>query len=395
MDQSDFLYSLQQSLYQSIRLPLAMAGVMNPFAHVANEFGSAFFDEPQKPTWGIREVKLNDGTMLPVTEEVILDHPFCELRRFRQGNELVTNDAPRLLVVAPLSGHYATLLRRHVRILLPHFDVTITDWKDPRHIPEELGNFSTDDYVDFLLQAFDAMDERGIFNMVAVCQPGPLALVAAAIAENKNVPRPESLTLIAAPIDTRKNPTHVNKLAKRYPLSFFDKQLECVPPRFKGRGRVVYPSHLQLAGFMLPNMGKHVEAHMQDFVDRLSGNSEGTKKHGEFYNEFNAVMPLPQPYHMETLMRVFMDHDLPRGAWTHRGIPVSLDWLRETKILTIEGERDDICGRGQTEAAHELTPNIPEGNKFTVVIPDAGHYGAFQGKAFAVHGLPEMIRISR
>lgn len=395
MERVDFLYSLQQSLYQSIRLPLAMAGVLNPMARVASELGSAFYDEPVKPAWNIAEVKTESGAMLPITEEIILDHPFCELRRFRQGNNTTTNNVPRLLVIAPLSGHFATLLRRHVRILLPYFDVTITDWKDPRHIPLDHGNFGTDDYVDFLMLAFNKMDERGIFHAAAICQPGPLALVATAIAEHRSTSHPESLTLIAAPIDTRVSPTHVNDLAKKYPLRFFSNQVECVPPRYRGKGREVYPAHLQLAGFMLPNMSKHVNAHMQDFVDRLYGNNEGTKKHGEFYNEFNAVMPLPQPYHLETLMRVFQDHDLPRAMWTHRGTPVSLDWLRETKLLTIEGERDDICGRGQTEAAHKLAKNIPDGSKRSIVIPDAGHYGAFQGKAFALHGLPEMIAISR
>lgn len=390
----NFLFAAQQAIHGYMRLPLSFAAQVNPFAYVLSELGEAFFKPHQKPAWGIDSVRSSDGHTREIKPRVIHDTTFCDLLHFKREKLILEQDAPRILVIAPMSGHYATLLRKHVSILLSHFDVTITDWRDPRLIPKTEGDFSLDDYVDFISICFKKMSYGGKFHCIAVCQPGPLALIATALAERNSSACPESLTLIAAPIDTSKNPTHVNKLAKEHPLEYFESQVTTVGPDYAGFGRKVYPEYLQLLGFMTPNIHKHLEAHTKSFVDRLCGNSAEIRNHREFYDEYNAVIPLLQPYHLETLSRVFQSHPLATNTWQHRGAHVSLHDIRKTKLLTIEGERDDICGRGQTDAAIALCVNLEDEHKRSVLIKNAGHYGAFQGKAFTKQGLPAIIEIT-
>ena len=339
-----------------------------------------------RPDYGFRTVTMGNSTV-GVTEEAAFETPFGTLLRFRKDSPIVQ---PRVLVVAPMSGHFATLLRGTVAVLLPDHDVYITDWKNARDIPLSEGVFGFDDYVDHLIRFLEAMGEGS--HMIAVCQPAVAALAATAVmAETRNRAKPRSLTLMAGPIDTRVNPTKVNQLAKSRDIEWFKKNLIAkVPWRYKGAFRQVYPGFLQLTAFMSMNLDRHLNAHIAQFRALACGDVVAAGAHKKFYDEYNAVMDLPAEFYLETVEKVFQTHDLPLGKLTWHGQKVNPAAIRRTALLTVEGERDDICAIGQTVAAQDLCSGIPNSLRKHHLQSGVGHYGVFSGSRWAREVYPRV-----
>ncbi len=339
-----------------------------------------------RPDYGFRTVRMGNDEVA-VTEEVRFETPFGALLRFRKDTELVQ---PRVLIVAPMSGHFATLLRGTVAVMLPDHDVYITDWKNARDIPLSDGVFGFDEYVDHLIRFLEVMGEGS--HMVAVCQPAVAGLAAAAVmAETGNRAQPRSLTLMAGPIDTRQNPTKVNDLAKSRSIEWFEKNLIAkVPWRFKGATRRVYPGFLQLTAFMTMNLDKHINAHISQFHALAGGDVVKAQAHKKFYDEYGAVMDLPAEFYLETVQKVFQDHDLPLGKLTWHGQPVRPEAIRHTALMTVEGERDDICAIGQTMAALDLCSGLRISQKRHHLQTGVGHYGVFSGSRWAREVYPKV-----
>ncbi len=339
-----------------------------------------------RPQYGFSSVRVGND-LVGVTEEMTDDTPFGTLLRFRKDAALVQ---PRVMVVAPMSGHFATLLRGTIATLLPEHDVYITDWKNARDIPPSAGTFGFDGYVDHLIRFQEAMGPGA--HMVAVCQPTVAALAATAVmAETRNPAQPRSLTLMAGPIDTRINPTKVNQLAKSRPIEWFRKNLiATVPWRFQGGGRHVYPGFIQLTAFMSMNLDRHIAAHMGQFRALAGGDMDSAGAHKKFYAEYGAVMDLPAEFYLETVARVFQDHDLPLGRLTWHGRPVHPEAIRRTAILTVEGERDDICAIGQTMAALDLCSGVRNSMKRHHLQSGVGHYGVFSGSRWTREVYPRV-----
>jgi poly(3-hydroxybutyrate) depolymerase len=333
----------------------------------------------QRPDYGFRTVRMGNG-VVGVTEESRLETPFGTLLRFRKDNDV---QQPRVLVVAPMSGHFATLLRGTVAVLLPDHDVYITDWKNARDVPLSEGTFGFDEYVDHMIRFMEVIGEGS--HMVAVCQPCVAALAATAVmAETNNRAQPRSLTLMAGPIDTRQNPTKVNELAKGHSIEWFEKKLIAkVPWRYPGAFRRVYPGFLQLTAFMSMNLDRHINAHMAQYRALACGDVVAADAHRKFYEEYNAVMDLPAEFYLETVQKVFQDHDLPLGKLTWHGQPVKPQAIRRTALLTVEGERDDICAIGQTMAALDLCSGLRNSQKRHHLQAGVGHYGVFSGSRWA------------
>jgi len=332
-----------------------------------------------RPPYGIDSVVI-DGEPVPVHEEAADDTPFATLLRFR-----AETDAPRpkVMIVAPMSGHFATLLRGTVNVMLPDHDVHITDWKNARDIPESAGVFDLDAFIDHLIRFMRAMGPGA--HMVAVCQPTVAALAAAAVmAETRDPAQPRSLTLMAGPIDTRINPTRVNELAQSRSIEWFEKNLiATVPWRYAGGGRRVYPGFVQLAAFMTMNLDRHLQAHIGQFRALAGGDDASAQAHRRFYDEYGAVMDLPAEFYLETVRRVFQDHDLPLGRLTWHGNQVRPEAIRRCALMTVEGERDDICAIGQTVAALDLCRGVPNTRKRHHLQSGVGHYGVFSGSRWA------------
>ena len=286
------------------------------------------------------------------------------------------------MIVAPMSGHYATLLRGTVEAFLPHFDVYITDWADARMVPLAVGSFDLDDYIDYLREALAHLGP-GV-HTIGVCQPSVPLLAAAALMEAAGDDNaPASMTLMGGPVDTRRSPTEVNKLAEKRGVEWFRRNcLHTVPFPYPGFGREVYPGFLQLSGFMAINLDRHVSAHFDMFNHLVSGDGNSAEKHREFYDEYMAVMDLAAEYYMQTVETVFVRHALPKGEMTHRGRRVDLTAIRKAGLLSVEGEKDDISGVGQTCAANELCVNIPNSRKHYHLAEGVGHYGVFNGSRF-------------
>ncbi len=367
--------------------PLNVMSSLNPLAHVHNELSNAFYNDVPKPEFGIKEIKAGE-TLIPIHEEVIVELPFCRLLHFAQPRK----GLPKVLLVAPLSGHYATLLRETARKFLEDHDVYITDWANARDVPLAVGNFGMEHYVDYL-QNFFALLNKGAkgFHVVAVCQPGVPTLVATALesAHKGNVPK--SLTLMAAPIDARISPTEVNKFSEQYSLDWFNEHMiHEVPNKYPGYGRKVHAGFLQLSLFMAPNMRRHIEEHQKHFSAKWQGDRRKVERHEDFYKEYNAVMDLSGDYYLETVDWVFHRHLLPLGEWVHRGERIDLGTLRRIRLLTIEGENDDIVGRGQTHAALLLAPKIPESEKEHFLALGVGHFGVFGGAVFRESVYPKI-----
>ena len=355
--------------YMSIG-PVAAAS-LEVFAHAAAPRG--------KPEFGIATVKVGDR-MVPVTEEVVVSKPFGNLKRFVKKG--VTGQE-KLLIVAPMSGHYATLLRGTVERMLPSHDVYITDWADAKLVPLEEGGFDLDDYVDYLVDFLHAIKGKGErSHMLAVCQPSVPALAAAAVmAAKKDPARPKSLTMMGGPVDTRKAPTAVNTLATKRPHSWFQNNvIATVPMIYDGAGRKVYPGFLQLAGFMTMNLGSHLMSHWEMFKHLVVGDDESADATREFYDEYRSVCDMTAEFYLQTIDAVFQRHLLPKGEYLHHGKKVDVGAIKDIALLAIEGERDDISGIGQTKAALDIATGLPRAKKQYHLAKDVGHYGIFNGR---------------
>jgi poly(3-hydroxybutyrate) depolymerase len=346
----------------------------------------------QRPPFGFTSVTLGEQTFA-VTEEAADDTPFGTLLRFRKDGVAVQ---PRVLVVAPMSGHFATLLRGTVEVMLPDHDVYITDWKNARDVPLSEGRFGLDEFIDHIVRWLGVMGPGS--HIVAVCQPAVAALAATAVmAEAEDPAQPRSITLMAGPIDARVNPTKVNVLAESRPIEWFEQNLiSAVPWRYPGAFRRVYPGFVQLSAFMSMNLDRHIGAHFDQLRSLVGGDAAGVEAHRRFYDEYGAVMDLPAEFYLETVQRVFQEHALPRGELTWHGRPVRPAAIRRTGLLTVEGERDDICAIGQTMAALDLCSRIPVNLKQNHVQTGVGHYGVFSGRRWAREVYPrvrEMIQV--
>ncbi|KQT87199.1 polyhydroxyalkanoate depolymerase [Methylobacterium sp. Leaf466] len=329
-----------------------------------------------RPAYGIDAVTVGNR-QVPVTEEAVLVTPFGTLLRFRKDIDSVQ---PRVLVVAPLSGHFATLLRGTVKTMLPDHDVYITDWHNARDVPLSAGTFGFDDYVDHLVQFLEAMGDGA--HIVAVCQPAVQTLVAAAVmAQSRNAAHPRSMTLMAGPVDCRISPTSVNKLATSKPLAWFEKNLiATVPSRHAGAGRRVYPGFMQVSAFLSMNAKRHIQQHADLFWH--IANDETDKANGieTFYDEYFAVLDLDAAFYLETVKTVFQEYTLAKNELTYRGNPIDMRGIRKTALMTVEGERDDICAVGQTMAAHDLCTGLAPHMKSHHLQAGVGHYGVFSGR---------------
>ena len=329
-----------------------------------------------KPAFNLPSTRIN-GEEVAVREMVVYEKPMCQLLHFQRQTDRVD---PRVLVVAPISGHYATLLRGTVETLLPDHDVYITDWIDARDVSLEAGPFSLDDYIDYIRELLHFLGADT--HILAVCQPSIPVLAAVSLMAADNDPRqPSSMVLMGGPIDTRISPTKVNKLATDKPLSWFESHvINTVPYVHAGRGRRVYPGFLQLQGFMSLNPERHVGEHINLFQNMVRGDGDSAEKHREFYDEYLAVMDLPAEYYLDTIKKVFIEHQLPEGKFYCRDRHVQPALIQHTALMTIEGEKDDITGIGQTEAAHKLCSGLSPDMRVHHVAPKVGHYGVFNGR---------------
>ncbi|MGC4024144.1 MAG: polyhydroxyalkanoate depolymerase [Mesorhizobium sp.] len=343
-----------------------------------------------KPAFGLDSVKI-DFKAVPVTEEIVWSKPFCNLIHFERAVPKNRRPDPKLLIVAPMSGHYATLLRGTVEAMLPHADVYITDWVDARMVPTAAGRFDLDDYIDYIIEMLQELGEDT--HIIGVCQPSVPVLAAAAVMEARGDHcSPATMTLMGGPIDTRRNPTAVNLLAEKKGTEWFrDNVIMQVPWPLPGVGRDVYPGFLQLSGFMSMNLDRHIIAHKDFYMHLVKNDGDGADKHREFYDEYLAVMDLSAEFYLQTVDTVFVRHSLPKGQMTHRGVPVDCSAIRTTALFTVEGENDDISGLGQTEAAHDLCVNIPAERKAHYMQPKVGHYGVFNGSRFRSEIVPRIV----
>ena len=351
--------------------PLVAAG-LEVFAHASAPRG--------KPEFGIEEVQVG-RKMVRVDEDVPLRKPFGQLKHFRK----VDGEAGEpLLIVAPMSGHYATLLRGTVARMLPRHDVFITDWRDAKLVPVSEGSFDLDDYIDYLIEFSQTIHELTGKrpHMLAVCQPSVPAYAAAAIMNaDKNPARPKTLTMMGGPVDTRKAPTAVNTLATERPHAWFQRNvIATVPMIYPGSGRKVYPGFLQLAGFMTMNLGNHLISHWEMFKHLVVGDDESADATRGFYDEYLSVCDMTAEFYLQTVDVVFQRHLLPKGELEHRGRRVDPGAIKDTALLAIEGERDDISGIGQTKAALDLAKGVPASRKQYHLAAGVGHYGIFNGR---------------
>jgi poly(3-hydroxybutyrate) depolymerase len=345
-----------------------MASALDVFAHAAAPRGKPLFDLPT--------TQIGEETV-PVHEVIEARKTFGQLKHFvREGQE---GKGPKLLIVAPMSGHFATLLRGTVGRLLPGHDVYITDWRDARNVPLSEGMFDLDDYVDYLVDWLDHIGSGA--HMLAVCQPSVPCLAAAALMSAQEHPcRPRTLTMMGGPIDTRKGPTAVNELAMERPLSWFRQNVVAtVPFSYPGAGRKVYPGFMQLAGFMTMNLGNHLMSHWQMFRHLVQGDEDSADATKRFYDEYRSVCDMTAEFYLQTVNEVFKKHSLPKGEFMHRGMLVDTGAIKDIALLAVEGEHDDISGIGQTEAALHIATSLPDAYKQYYLAKDVGHYGIFNG----------------
>ena len=350
--------------------------------------------EYEKPEFGITSAMAHDHE-IAVIERVALDKPFCQLKRFKRFSddpatiEKMKHD-PIVLVVAPLSGHHATLLRDTVRTLLHDHKVYITDWVDARMVPVELGTFNLDDYVGYIEEFIRHIGADNV-HVISVCQPTVPVLAAISLMAARGEKTPRSMTMMGGPIDPRLSPTSVNNLATTQPLSWFTSNvIHTVPANYPGHGREVYPGFLQHAGFIAMNPNRHLNSHWDFYQDLLRGDMEDAESHREFYDEYNAVLDMPAEFYLDTIEKVFQKFLLPRGLWDVAGERVTPSAIKTSALLTIEGELDDIAGLGQTQAAHELCSGIPAKRHAHKVIDGAGHYGIFSGRRWRETVYPQV-----
>jgi poly(3-hydroxybutyrate) depolymerase len=349
----------------------------------------------EKPVFGIGKTRIGSRTVT-VGEEVVWQRPFCRLIHFVRDMPRAQRAAdPRILLIAPMSGHFATLLRGTVETLLPHHEVYITDWQDARNVPRDAGRFGLDDYVDYVREMLVAL--RGDAHVFAVCQSAVPAMAAVSLMEEDGDPNvPHSMIFAGGPIDTRVSPTAVNEVAVSRDLAWFERHvITDVPWKYAGAGRSVYPGFLQLSGFMSMNIDRHTKAHKDLFMHLVHGDGDSAEKHREFYDEYLAVMDLTAEFYLETIDQVFIRHAMPKGEMEHRGRRVDPSRISRVALMTIEGEKDDITGLGQCRAAHGLATGIPAERKFHMECAGVGHYGIFNGSRFRNEIAPRIAQFVR
>ncbi|MFL0809291.1 MAG: polyhydroxyalkanoate depolymerase [Agarilytica sp.] len=353
-----------------------------------------------KPEWGLDQTVIN-GKDVPVTPRVVWEKPFARLIHFERDAKAkakaVAKDHvdPRVIIAAPLSGHYATLLRGTVEAFLPDHEVYVTDWADAREVPLSAGRFDLNDYIDYIMEMLEAVGPQA--HVVGICQPGPPVLCAISVmSENKSKYLPASMTFMGSPIDTRLSPTVPNKIAEERSFDWFkENMIYSVPWPNKGVMRRVYPGFLQLGGFITMNRDRHVNAHHEYFNHLVEGDDDSAKRHEEFYDEYLAVLDLTEEFYLQTIKDIFQEHKIPDGKFMHRGQLVKPSAIKDVALMTVEGEKDDISGIGQTQAAHDLCTGIPENMQRDYIQPGVGHYGVFSGSRFRTEIQPRMKEFMR
>ena len=384
---------MQSSMLRSPLNPVADTDVARTAAAASDLFES-MTRRYRKPDWSLPSTIVN-GVDVPVTPVSAWSSPWCRMLHFERDQDALQRARgkrtdPTVLIVAPMSGHYATLLRSTVEAFLPEHEVFITDWSDARMVPVIAGRFDLHDYIDHVMAMLRALGPQT--HVVAVCQPGPLVLAAVSLMAAENDPcSPATMTFMGSPIDARKSPTVPNQLAETRDLDWFKQNMiHTVPALYPGAFRRVYPGFLQLASFMGMNLSRHVDAHYSYFQNLVKGDGDSTEKHRDFYDEYLAVMDLTEEFYIQTLEEVFQNYTLAKGEMMHRGVKVDPGAITRTALLTVEGENDDISGIGQTQAAHELCVNIPEHMRRDYIQPGVGHYGVFSGRRFKTEIYPRM-----
>jgi len=363
---------------------------VSPFAHTpfsqriaaGYELMYRLGKEYEKPEFGIKQAVVN-GKPVHIDERVVESKPFCKLLHFRKDMSEKAFKAlkqPTVLLVAPLSGHHATLLRDTVQALLSEHDVYITDWIDARLVPLTEGPFHLNDYVKYVQEFIRLLGPD--LHVISVCQPTvPVMAAISLMATAKDPKLPKTMTMMGGPIDPRKSPTQVNNLAVEKKFSWFENTvIYAVPPNYPGFGRKVYPGFLQHAGFIAMNPGRHAQSHREFYMHLVRGDDEPAESHRKFYDEYNAVLDMPAEYYLDTIKTVFQEFRLPQGTWEVDGVFVRPQDITNVALMTVEGELDDISGAGQTQAAHDLCSGIPANMQEDFVVPGAGHYGIFSGR---------------
>jgi poly(3-hydroxybutyrate) depolymerase len=361
--------------------PLAYTPFAQPIA-AGYELMYRLGKDYEKPQFGINSVTIK-GKDVKIIEEVAEEKSFCTLLHFKKdlsAKAFAALKQPTILLVAPLSGHHATLLRDTVRSLLVEHDVFITDWRDARMVPLTEGPFHLHDYIYYIQDFIRQLGPN--LHVISVCQPTVPVLAAISLMASERDPHlPKSMTMMGGPIDPRKSPTQVNNLATEKPYSWFENQvIHSVPANYPGFGRKVYPGFLQHAGFIAMNPGRHAQSHWDFYMHLREGDNESAEEHRKFYDEYNAVLDMPAEYYLETIKTVFQEHRLPLGTWEVEGKLVKPQDIKTVALFTIEGERDDISGLGQTHAAQELCSSIAKSSKQQFTAPQCGHYGIFSGR---------------
>lgn len=361
--------------------PLAYTPFAQPIA-AGYELMYRLGKDYEKPHFGISSVSVK-GKDVRIIEEVAEEKSFCTLLHFKKdlsAKAFAALKQPTILLVAPLSGHHATLLRDTVRSLLVEHDVYVTDWRDARMVPLTEGPFHLHDYIYYIQDFIRQLGPN--LHVISVCQPTVPVLAAISLMASERDPHlPKSMTMMGGPIDPRKSPTQVNNLATEKPYSWFENQvIHSVPASYPGFGRKVYPGFLQHAGFIAMNPGRHAQSHWDFYMHLREGDNESAEEHRKFYDEYNAVLDMPAEYYLETIKTVFQEHRLPLGTWEVEGKLVKPQDIKNVALFTIEGERDDISGLGQTHAAQELCSSIAKANKQQFTAPQCGHYGIFSGR---------------
>lgn len=378
MAQASAFASAGSSLWLNPLNPLAytnagnmVAAALDVFAHTTRSYG--------KPKFGLDETII-DGKPVAVREEIVKRLPFGQLKRFRRETD---RQDPKLLIVAPMSGHFATLLRGTVREMLPDHDVYITDWRDAKLVPQADGRFDLDDYIEYLIYFLGEIGAGA--HVIAVCQPSVPAMAAVSLMASCDHPAtPRSLTMMGGPIDTRQNPTAVNQVAQNRPLSWFEQNvIATVPARHPGAGRRVYPGFLQLVGFMSMNLGDHLMSHWEMFSHLVEGDGESAEAKKKFYEEYRSVADMTAEFYLQTVETVFQTHALPKGAMLYRGRQaVTPSKITNTALMAVEGEKDDISGIGQTRAALPLASGLADEKKKYLLVEGVGHFGIFNGRSW-------------
>ncbi len=386
---------LNQMIFRSPLNPMSYTVMGRTIAAASDVFESTT-RRYGKPRFGLDETTV-EGKPVAITEHVVWRRTFCQLKHFRRDPQQLaearggaSEPDPKVLIVAPLSGHYATLLRGTVEAMLPEHEVYITDWRDARMVPASRGSFDLNDYIDYLIEMIQHLGRD--VHVLGVCQPGPAVLAAASVmGENDDPAAPASMVLMGSPIDTRKSPTEPNILAEQQPFEWFeDTMIMTVPWPNPGFSRAVYPGFIQLTSFMSMNSDRHLDAHWDYYSHLIKGDGDSAQKHREFYDEYLSVMDLTAEFYLQTIDHVFQRHLLPKGELMHRGKPIRPAAITNTALMTVEGELDDISGIGQTQAAHDLCINVPDHMQTDYIQPKVGHYGVFNGSRWRTEIQPRV-----